>query len=588
MEEEQVQGRLYDAQLLRRLAVYLRPYRKQVAATVALLTVHSLLESAGPVLTSIAVDRYLVQRAPAAWQGIAQLSLLLLGIAVLMLLAEFGQTLLMQWTGQQAMFALRRDLMAKLHQLDIAYFDKHPVGRLVTRVTSDVDTLNELFSSGLVAILGDAIMLTWLLGVLLWMSPDLTALVLIVTPAIYWATMRFREQVSASYRRIRLAVARINAFLNEYINGITVVQAFHREPQARDEFAAINREHMLAFKESIFAYGWFYPVVEFLSMVAFAAILVYGGWQVPGGGLSLGVLIAFFQFSLRFFRPIQDLSEKFNILQAATTASERIFQLLDTPVTITSPATPRPVPDDLTITFEHVWFAYQGQDWVLRDVSFSIAPGEAIAIVGHTGAGKTTLTNLLLRFYDVQQGAIKLGGIDIREFDPIALRRRFAIVLQDPYLFTGTIGSNISLGGAGIDEARLVAAAAEVNLLDFIERLPGRFAEPVLERGANLSTGQKQLVSFARALVHEPKILILDEATSSVETDTELRIRDAQKKLLTGRTSISIAHRLSTIQNADRIFAFHKGQLREAGTHSELLAQRGLYWKLYQLQYQET
>jgi ATP-binding cassette subfamily B protein len=462
------------------------------------------------------------------------------------------------------------------------------VGRLVTRVTSDVDTLNELFSSGLVAILGDAIMLTWLLGVLLWMSPGLTALVLIVTPAIYWATMRFREQVSASYRRIRLAVARINAFLNEYINGITVVQAFHREAPARDEFAAINREHMLAFKESIFAYGWFYPVVEFLSMVAFAGILVYGGWQVPGGNLSLGVLIAFFQFSLRFFRPIQDLSEKFNILQAATTASERIFQLLDTPVTITAPAAPRPVPDDLTITFEHVWFAYQGEDWVLRDVSFSIAPGEAIAIVGHTGAGKTTVTNLLLRFYDVQQGAIKLGGIDIREFDPIALRRRFAIVLQDPYLFTGTIGSNISLGGAGIDEARLAAAAAEVNLLDFIERLPGRFAEPVLERGANLSTGQKQLISFARALVHEPKILILDEATSSVETDTELRIRDAQKKLLTGRTSISIAHRLSTIQNADRIFAFHKGQLREAGTHAELLAQRGLYWKLYQLQYQEA
>jgi ATP-binding cassette subfamily B multidrug efflux pump len=588
VEQEQVQGKLYDGQLLRRLAVYLKPYRKQVAATVALLTVHSLLESVGPILTSIAVDRYLVQRAPGAWEGIAQLSLLMLGVAVLMLLAEFGQALLMQWTGQQAMFALRRDLMAKLHQLDIAYFDKHPVGRLVTRVTGDVDTLNELFSSGLVAILGDAIMLTWLLGVLLWMSPGLTALILVVTPAIYWATMLFRSQVSASYRRIRLAVARINAFLNEHINGIAVLQAFNREQAARDEFAEINREHMLAFKQSVFAYGWFYPVVEFLSMLAFAGILVYGGWQVPGGGLSLGVLIAFFQFALRFFRPIQDLSEKYNILQSATAASERIFQLLDTPTAITAPAKPAPVPDDLTITFENVWFAYGGEDWVLRDVSFSIAPGEAIAIVGHTGAGKTTVTNLLLRFYDVQRGAIKIGGVDIREFDPLELRRRFAIVLQDPYLFTGTIGSNISLGGAGIDEARLTAAAAEVNLLDFIERLPGRFQEPILERGANLSTGQKQLVSFARALVHEPKILILDEATSSVETDTELRIRDAQKKLLTGRTSISIAHRLSTIQNADRIFAFHKGQLREAGTHAELLQQRGLYWKLYQLQYQEA
>lgn len=588
MEQEQVQGKLYDGRLLRRLAVYLQPYRKQVAATVVLLTVHSLLESVGPILTSIAVDKYLVQRAPGAFEGIAQLSLLMLGVAILMLLAEFGQALLMQWTGQQAMFALRRDLMAKLHQLDIAYFDKHPVGRLVTRVTGDVDTLNELFSSGLVAILGDAIMLTWLLGVLLWMSPGLTAIILLVTPAIYGATMLFRSQVSASYRRIRLAVARINAFLNEHINGITVLQAFNREQAARDEFAEINREHMQAFKQSVFAYGWFYPVVEFLGMVAFAGILVYGGWQVPGGGLSLGVLIAFFQFALRFFRPIQDLSEKYNILQSATAAGERIFQLLDTPTAITAPAAPKPVPEDLTITFENVWFAYNAEDWVLRDVSFTIAPGEAIAIVGHTGAGKTTVTNLLLRFYDVQRGAIKIGGIDIREFDPHELRRRFAIVLQDPYLFTGTVGSNISLGDPSIDESRLTSAAAEVNLLDFIDRLPGRFAEPILERGGNLSTGQKQLVSFARALVHEPKILILDEATSSVETDTELRIRDAQKKLMTGRTSISIAHRLSTIQNADRIFAFHKGQLREVGTHAELLQQRGLYWKLFQLQYQEA
>ena len=587
MEQEQVQGKLYDGQLLRRLAFYLKPYRKQVAATVVLLTIHSLLESVGPVLTAIAIDRYLVQRAPGAWEGISQISLLLLGVSVLILLAEFGQAILMQSTGQRAMFALRRDLMAQLHRLDIAYFDRHPVGRLVTRVTSDVDTLNELFSSGLVAILGDAIMLTWLLAVLLWMSPGLTTILLAVTPLVYWATMTFRAQVSASYRRIRLAVAHINAFLSEHISGIAVLQAFNREQAAKDDFAAINREHMLAFKQSVFAYGWFYPVVEFLSMIAFAAILVYGGWQVPRGTLSLGVLIAFFQFALRFFRPIQDLSEKYNILQSATAASERIFELLDTVPAIAAPASPTPVPDDLTIVFHHVWFAYTAEDWVLRDVSFSIAPGEAIAIVGHTGAGKTTITNLLLRFYDVQRGEITIGGINIKHFDPLALRQRFAIVLQDPYLFTGSIGSNISLDTPGIDEAKLTAAAAQVNLLDFIEKLPGRFQEPVLERGANLSTGQKQLVSFARALVHEPKILILDEATSSVETDTELLIRDAQKRLLRGRTSISIAHRLSTIQNADRIFAFHKGQLREAGSHAELIAQRGLYWKLFQLQYQE-
>ena len=587
MEQEQVQGKLYDGQLLRRLAFYLKPYRKQVAATVVLLTIHSLLESVGPVLTAIAIDRYLVQRAPGAWEGISQISLLLLGVSVLILLAEFGQAILMQSTGQRAMFALRRDLMAQLHRLDIAYFDRHPVGRLVTRVTSDVDTLNELFSSGLVAILGDAIMLTWLLAVLLWMSPALTAILLAVTPLVYWATMTFRAQVSASYRRIRLAVAHINAFLSEHISGIAVLQAFNREQAAKDDFAAINREHMVAFKQSVFAYGWFYPVVEFLSMIAFAAILVYGGWQVPQGTLSLGVLIAFFQFALRFFRPIQDLSEKYNILQSATAASERIFELLDTVPAIAAPAHPTPVPDDLTIVFHHVWFAYTAEDWVLRDVSFSIAPGEAIAIVGHTGAGKTTITNLLLRFYDVQRGEITIGGINIKHFDPLALRQRFAIVLQDPYLFTGSIGSNISLDTPGIDEAKLTDAAAQVNLLDFIEKLPGRFQEPVLERGANLSTGQKQLVSFARALVHEPKILILDEATSSVETDTELLIRDAQKRLLRGRTSISIAHRLSTIQNADRIFAFHKGQLREAGSHAELIAQRGLYWKLFQLQYQE-
>ena len=587
MEQEQVQGKLYDGQLLRRLAFYLKPYRKQVAATVVLLTIHSLLESVGPVLTAIAIDRYLVQRAPGAWEGISQISLLLLGVSVLILLAEFGQAILMQSTGQRAMFALRRDLMAQLHRLDIAYFDRHPVGRLVTRVTSDVDTLNELFSSGLVAILGDAIMLTWLLAVLLWMSPGLTTILLAVTPLVYWATMTFRAQVSASYRRIRLAVAHINAFLSEHISGIAVLQAFNREQAAKDDFAAINREHMLAFKQSVFAYGWFYPVVEFLSMIAFAAILVYGGWQVPRGTLSLGVLIAFFQFALRFFRPIQDLSEKYNILQSATAASERIFELLDTVPAIAAPAHPTPVPDDLTIVFHHVWFAYTAEDWVLRDVSFSIAPGEAIAIVGHTGAGKTTITNLLLRFYDVQRGEITIGGINIKHFDPLALRQRFAIVLQDPYLFTGSIGSNISLDTPGIDEAKLTAAAAQVNLLDFIEKLPGRFQEPVLERGANLSTGQKQLVSFARALVHEPKILILDEATSSVETDTELLIRDAQQRLLRSRTSISIAHRLSTIQNADRIFAFHKGQLREAGSHAELIAQRGLYWKLFQLQYQE-
>lgn len=597
MEQEQIQGKLYDGRMLRRLAVYLRPYRKRVAATVGLITIHALLESAGPLLTRIAIDRYIAKQpgvVPAwmepymptdPWTGICFLSLIFLSTAVLLLLLEFGQVLLMQWTGQRAMFALRRDLMAKLHQLDIAYFDRNPVGRLVTRLTTDVDTLNELFSSGIVAILGDLIMLSWLLVILFAMSPGLTLILLAVTPLVFIITMRFRAQVSSSYRRIRTAVAKINSFLQEHINGISVLQLFNREKQARDKFAGINQEHMEAYKDSVHAYGWFYPLVEFASMLALATLLLYGGLRVPEGALSLGVLIAFFQYAWRFFRPIQDLSEKYNILQSATAASERIFQLMDTEPAVATPAVPTPVPEDLTIEFDRVWFAYKAEDWILRDVSFRIAPGEAIAIVGHTGAGKTTITSLLLRFYDVQKGSVRVGGVDVRELDPSELRSRFSIVLQDPYLFTGTIRSNIGLDAEEIGDAELRTAAEQVNLLDFVESLPRQWDEPVIERGANLSTGQKQLISFARALVRNPKILILDEATSSVETETELRIRDAQRKLMQNRTSISIAHRLSTIQNADRIFAFHKGQLRETGTHAELVAQRGIYWRLYQLQY---
>ncbi|MBL8241814.1 MAG: ABC transporter ATP-binding protein [Bryobacterales bacterium] len=594
MQADEPIGKLYDGRLLRRLAAYLRPYKGRVAVTLGLVALHGLFDSLGPLLTRYAVDRYFTHTPVAAlpfefpadpYRGLTLLSAGYLTLVLLTLASEFGQTLLMNRTGQYAMFDLRRDLMEKLHRLDIAYFDRNPVGRVVTRVTTDVDTLNELFSSGFVAILGDLLMLLWLLAILLSLSPGMTGIVLLATPLIFLATMRFRTEVAGSNRRIRTAVARINAFLQEHVNGMAIVQLFNREARSRADFAAINREHTDAYKDSIHAYGWFYPVVEFLSMMALAALLVYGGVSIPAGEASLGTVVAFFQYAIRFFRPIQDLSEKYNVLQAAVAAGERIFQLLDTEPAIQAPAAPRPIPADTTIVFENVWFAYKDEDWVLRDVSFMIRPGETVAIVGHTGAGKTTLTNLLLRFYDVQRGHIRLGGVDIRDFRPEELRELFAIVLQDPWLFTGDIRSNITLGTPGLSEAQIRTAAERVNLLDFIDSLPGGLGETVAERGANFSTGQKQLISFARALAHEPRVLILDEATSSVDTETELKIRDAQRELLKGRTAIVIAHRLSTIQSATRIMAFHKGQLMEAGTHAELLALRGIYWRLYELQY---
>lgn len=594
MQADEPIGNLYDGRMLRRLAEYLKPYKASVAGTLVLVTLHGLFDSLGPLLTRYAVDRYFthspVTKLPIElpadpYSGLTILSIAYLTVVVLTLLSEFGMTLLMNRTGQHAMFDLRRDLMAHLHRLDIAYFDRNPIGRIVTRVTSDVDMLNELFSSGFVAILGDLLMLLWLLAILLSLSPGLTLIVLAATPLVFAATMRFRTEVASSNRRIRTAVAAINSFLQEHINGMAIVQLFNREERSRQDFAAINRTHTDAYKDSIHAYGWFYPVVEFLGMLTLAGLLVYGGFAIPAGAASLGTVVAFFQYAIRFFRPIQDLSEKYNVLQAASAASERIFQLLDTVPAIQPPSQPAAIPDDTTISFENVWFAYKEEDWVLRDVSFTIHPGETIAIVGHTGAGKTTLTNLLLRFYDIQRGQIKIGGIDIRQFRPEELRALFSIVLQDPWLFTGDVRSNITLGTPGLTDTQVRQAAERVNLLTFIDQLPNRFAEPVAERGANFSTGQKQLISFARALVHEPKVLILDEATSSVDTETELRIRDAQRELLVGRTAIVIAHRLSTIQSASRILAFHKGQLIEAGTHAELITVRGIYWRLYELQY---
>lgn len=584
---------------MRRLLVYLRPYRRWVAGSLALLLGQSVFQALGPLLTKIAVDRYLEpnpQQLPGViegllpadpWRGLLMVGLLYLGVIVGSFVFEFAQAYIMQYVGQLAMFDLRRQLMTHLQRLHVSFFDHNPVGRLVTRVTADVDVLNELFASGLVTILGDVLVLAFITAIMFRLSPTLTLLMLAVMPLVVLVTMLFRRRVQASYRRIRVAIARINAYLQEHVTGIVVLQLFNRERKSAEEFERINRDHMDAYKDAISAYGWFYPVVEFLSMLALASILSYGGFAIAGGGLTLGVVVAFLQYGLRFFRPIQDLSEKYNILQSAMASSERVFNLLDTEPAVAAPAAPRPAPASARIEFDGVWFAYKDEDWVLKDVSFAIEPGETVAVVGHTGAGKTTLISLLLRFYDVQKGAIRIGGVDVRELDPRDLRRQFGVVLQDPYLFTGTVEENIRLGTSGIDREAVEEAAGQVNLLDFIRSLPDGFGHSIRERGSGLSTGQKQLISFARALAHNPRFLVLDEATSSVDTETEFRVRDALAKMVEGRTSIIIAHRLSTIQRADRILVMHKGRLRESGTHQELLAMRGIYWKLYQLQYRD-
>jgi len=598
--EEEVLGKAYDGRLMRRLLKYIRPYKSEVLIALALLLVTAALQVVGPLLTKLAIDRYLApsgrpMRTPLdgylssnPWTGLVQISVVYLVSIALALLCDFGEQYLMQWVGQKAMFDLRRELMAHLQRLDLTFYDRNPVGRLVTRLTTDVDALNELFASGLLMILGDLLMLLFVIAAMLELSPGMTAFMLAVMPLVVLVTIQFRRSVQQSYRRIRVAIARINSYLQEHINGIAVLQLFNREARSRAEFDRINLDHMEAYKDAITAYGWFYPVIEFLGMLALALMLAYGGFRIRGGALTLGVLVAFFQYGLRFFRPIQDLSEKYNILQSAMAASERVFKLLDTPVQIQSPARTQPLPrGPQAIEFDRVWFAYKDEDWVLTDVSFRIEPGETIAVVGHTGAGKTTLTSLLLRFYDIQRGSIRVGGVDIRELDLAELRRNFGVVLQDPHLFTGTIAQNIRLGTSGISDQQLSESAERVNLLDFVQTLPERFDQPVRERGAGFSTGQKQLISFARALAHSPNYLVLDEATSSVDTETELRIREALARLVEGRTSIVIAHRLSTIQRADRILVMHKGKLREIGTHQELLGLRGIYWKLYQLQYKD-
>ncbi len=476
----------------------------------------------------------------------------------------------------------------------MTYFDRNPVGRLMTRVTTDVDALNDLFAAGVVTMINDFFLLVVMAALLFKIDTRLALAAFAVLPFILVVTLIFRKFVRDANRRIRTAIARINSFLQEYISGMGVVQLFNRETKARAEFSKRNKDNMLAWRDAILAYALFYPAVEFLSFATIALIYWTGGLRILNNTLSLGVLIAFTMYAQRFFRPIQDLSEKFNILQSAMAASERIFKLLDEPVTIhTNANATRLVSPRGAVEFRNVWFSYRNvpkpndEDWVLRDVSFQMEPGQTFAIVGHTGAGKTTLISLLLRFYDIHRGQILLDGIDIRLLDLQELRKQFGIVLQDPFLFTGTIESNVRLGTPGISRQDVERALREIGLGDFISSLDKGVGTEVNERGSTLSVGQRQLISFARALAHNPRFLILDEATSSVDTKTELLIREALNRLLTGRTSLVIAHRLSTIQYADRILVFHKGRLREQGAHQELLAERGIYYRLYQLQYKE-
>jgi ATP-binding cassette, subfamily B, multidrug efflux pump len=626
-KDEDPVGKVYDSRLMRRLGHYVRPYWVQATISSLAVSLKSLSDVTGPYLVKVAIDRYLTgaagpatswltRRLPAdPYYGITVLAEIYLAALLFAYFFEFIQTYMMQWVGQKMMFDLRRDIFRHMQRMHIGFFDNHAVGRLVTRLTSDVDAINDMFTAGVLAIVDDFFNLTIMAIVMLTINWWLALITFSVLPLILIVTRMFRDSVRESYRRVRAAIARINSFTQEHISGMSVVQLFNREQRAYKDFEDVNRLHMIAFKDTIFAYALYYPAVELLSAIAIALIIWRGGFGVLHGTVLIGTLAMFIQYSQRFWRPIQDLSDKFNILQAAMAACERIFKLLDTSAEIVSPAHPVKGDGSNRIEFRHVWFTYQklteeqqaaitvaagdrtpnaaelaaipDVEWILKDVSFTIEPGQTIAIVGHTGAGKTTLTSLMMRFYDVTAGQILVDGVDLRQHDLNALRKHFAVVLQDPFLFTGTLAENIRLGNEEITEGTLHQAARDVNVLDFIETLPAKFDEPVQERGNSLSTGQKQLINFARALAYNPRILILDEATSSVDTDTELRIRSALERMVEGRTSVLIAHRLSTVQRADTILVMHKAQLREMGSHQELLAQRGLYWKLYQLQYKD-
>ncbi|MDX2168730.1 MAG: ABC transporter ATP-binding protein [Deltaproteobacteria bacterium] len=576
-------GKAYDARLMRRLWVYIRPWRGWFWAAMLCLPLTSLCSLAQPYLLKVAIDTYIAQGDRA---GLLRVG----GLYGLAMMVEFGflylQYTLMMLVAQRSLAALRLDLVAHLQQLPARFFDRNPVGRLVTRLTTDVDVINEMFAAGALTILMDVATLFGIVGIMLVIDWRLALVTLAVAPVVGVAVNYFRIKARHTYREIRDRLARLNAYLQESLAGMTVVQLFARERQSQARFDALNGDFRNANHAANIYEAALFSIIEAVSSITMAVIIWFGGYEILAGALAFGTLVAFIEYMQRFFVPIRDFSTKYAVMQSAMSSAERIFELLDQPVPIASPAAPRrPEAVRGGIEFEHVWFAYQGEDWVLRDVSFRIAPGEKVALVGHTGSGKTTIIKLLNRTYDVARGRVLIDGVDVREWDLAALRRHIGVVLQDVFLFSGSVASNLTLDRAGVERDAAVAAAVTVHADPFIRRLPRAYDEPVRERGNNLSVGQRQLLSFARALAYQPTILVLDEATSSVDTETEMLIQDALRHLLAGRTALVVAHRLSTIEHADRIMVLHAGELRESGTHAELLARRGLYYRLYQLQY---
>ena len=582
--EEDVVGKAYDRKIVGRLIHYVHPYRWQAAAAVILLIVVSLLQLAGPLFTKIAIDRYIT---PGDLTGLFRISMFFLLVLVLEFIFYVIEINLMEWIGQHIMFDLRTETFSHLQKMDIAFFDRNPVGRLVTRVSTDVAALQQVFTSGIIAIFGELFTLLGIVIVLLSRNWRLALVTFSVFPLLFYVTFLFRRKVRDSYRKIRYLIARLNVFLQENISGMVIVQLFNRVQKNFEEFKKLNEETLRTHLKTVFYFTLFGPSVDMISYFAIALIIWFGGIRYNAGGLTLGILIAFIQYAQRFFRPISDLAEKYNILQSAMASSERIFKILDENEKIASP--PRPVSFKHLmrgIRFDHVWFAYKDEDWVLKDVSFTVEKGQKVAIVGATGAGKTSIISLLARFYDVRRGAITIDGTDIRRFPVKELRRKIAIVLQDVFLFSGSVADNIRLG-EDLSEETVVEAARVANAHAFVQALPGGYFTDIKERGQSLSLGQRQLLSFARALAFNPEILVLDEATSSVDTHTELLIQKALERLLKNRTAIIIAHRLSTIQRADKIFVIHKGEIRESGTHKELLSLKGIYYRLYKLQFEE-
>src|ERR671921_375676 len=604
-EEEAIGGK-FDRGSVRRLLRYLKPYRRMIVPALLLTLGVNALGVIEPKFFQYAIDWYITpaidQRGKlqaaewaaaysAIFRGLGLLSLVFLGVKLLQLLVSYFQAVLLESVGQRVMYDLRAELYEKLQRQEVAYFDRNPVGRIMTRLTSDVDSLNELFTSGVIEGLGDVLMVFAIIGFMAWMDWRLTLVALVTVPLLFAATTWFRRHARRGYDLVRTKLARINSFLQEHISGAQTVQIFNREEKSLRQFHEANDDYRRANIETIFYYAVFFPLVDFIGSLGVALIIWYGGWPVLENTpafevLSIGALVAFIQYSQRLFQPIRDISDKYNIFQAALVASHRIFRTLDQPVLIQTPESPKKQGRALgRVEFRNVWFAYKEEDWVLKDVSFAVEPGETVALVGHTGSGKTTITNLLMRFYDVQRGSILLDGVDVREWDLKSLRENFAVVLQDVFLFSGTVAGNIRLGREDVSDERVAWAAREVHADGFIERLPEGFKSEVRERGAGLSVGQKQLISFARARAFDPTLLILDEATSSIDTETEQLIQQAIERVMRDRTSLVIAHRLSTIQRADRILVMHHGEIREQGTHQELLTLRGLYWRLYKLQY---